>query len=113
MSATAIAIRDQVPVHRVRDFTRHAGPFTRRVHRPGELGITEIAQLLGVGHPTVYRWQRLGRLPEPIKGRSGLQAWDRDQVERWATETLAECAQCGARPMDLLRHTAMKHRGSR
>lgn len=113
ISATAIALRDQAPVHRVRDSTRHAGPFTRRVHGPGELGITEIAQLLGVGHPTVYRWQRLGRLPGPIKGRLGLQAWDQDQVERWAAEHLTECAQCGARPMDLLRHTAMKHRGGR
>lgn len=113
MSASAIALHDRVPVHRVRDSTRHAGPFTRRVHGAGELGITEIAQLLGVGHPTVYRWQRLGRLPEPIKGRPGLQAWDRDQVQRWAAEHLTECAQCGARPMDLLRHTAMKHRGGR
>lgn len=112
LSALAIASRDQVPVHRVRDATRHAGPFTRRVHRPGELGITEIAQLLGVGHPTVYRWRRLGRLPEPIPGRSGLESWSREEVERWADATLVECDQCEARPMDLLRHTAMKHRGT-
>lgn len=110
ISAGAIARRDQAPVHRVRDSTRHAGPFTRRVHRPGELGITEIAQLLGLGHPTVYRWERRGLLPEPVKGRPGPAAWSRDDIERWAAQNLAECEQCGARPLDLLRHTAMKHR---
>lgn len=109
LSALAIAERDQVPVHRVRDATRPFGPFTRRVHKPGEVGITEIADLLGVGHPTIYRWHRLGRMPAPIAGRRGFVSWPLDQVQEWAEQNLTVCAMCEAKPMDLLRHMAMKH----
>lgn len=44
------------------------------------LSATDVATLFGVGKSTVWRWARLGSLPEPVR-ICGTTRWRRDDIE--------------------------------
>src|SRR2546421_2401511 len=52
------------------------------------LGVPEIAELLGVSRPSVWRYVRREDFPEPDAQVSGKRLWKRVTVERWAKKTL-------------------------
>jgi predicted DNA-binding transcriptional regulator AlpA len=47
------------------------------------VGITEIAQLLGLKHATVTNWHRRGHMPAPDAQLSFGPVWRRSTIERW------------------------------
>jgi predicted DNA-binding transcriptional regulator AlpA len=51
------------------------------------VGVPEIAEMLGVSRPTVWRYLRRD-FPEPDAQVSGKRLWRRVTVERWAKKTL-------------------------
>jgi predicted DNA-binding transcriptional regulator AlpA len=52
------------------------------------LGVPEIAEMLGVSRPSVWRYVRREDFPEPDAQVSGKRLWRRAPVERWAKKTL-------------------------
>jgi predicted site-specific integrase-resolvase len=51
------------------------------------VGLSEIAQRLGVQLNTAQMWRKRGRLPEPRWTVSGAPAWEWRDVENWARAT--------------------------
>lgn len=51
------------------------------------VGITEIAERLGVQRKTAVMWRLRGRLPEPRWTVSGNPAWEWSTIEAWARAT--------------------------
>lgn len=51
------------------------------------VGLSEIAQRLGVAHDTPYKWKLRGLLPEPRWTVSGWPAWAWSDIEEWARAT--------------------------
>ena len=51
------------------------------------VGLTEIAERLGVQPETPQRWRMRDVMPEPRWTVSGRPAWDWPDVERWAKDT--------------------------
>ena len=51
------------------------------------VGISEIADRLGVQRATVDQWRHRGLLPDPRWTISGNPAWDWSDIETWAQET--------------------------
>lgn len=51
------------------------------------VGLSDIADRLGVARPTVKAWKQRGLLPEPKWRASGGPLWDWPQIERWARKT--------------------------
>ena len=43
----------------------------------------ELARMLSVSKPTIWRWLSEGRLPEPIRLTSQCLRWKRDVVLSW------------------------------
>lgn len=43
----------------------------------------ELAELLSVSKPSIWRWLSEGRLPEPIRLTAQCLRWRRDQVNDW------------------------------
>jgi predicted DNA-binding transcriptional regulator AlpA len=52
------------------------------------VGVPEIADMLGVSRPSVWRYVRRDDFPEPDAQVSGKRLWKRAAVERWAKRTL-------------------------
>jgi predicted DNA-binding transcriptional regulator AlpA len=52
------------------------------------VGVPEIAEMLGVSRPSVWRYVRRDDFPEPDAQVSGKRLWKRVTVERWAKKTL-------------------------
>jgi predicted DNA-binding transcriptional regulator AlpA len=52
------------------------------------VGVPEIAEMLGVSRPSVWRYVRRDDFPEPDMQVSGKRLWKRVTVERWAKKTL-------------------------
>jgi predicted DNA-binding transcriptional regulator AlpA len=52
------------------------------------VGVPEIAELLGVSRPSVWRYVRREDFPKPDAQVSGKRLWRRSTVERWAKKTL-------------------------
>jgi predicted DNA-binding transcriptional regulator AlpA len=52
------------------------------------VGVPEIAEMLGVSRPSVWRYLRRADFPEPDAQVSGKRLWKRTTVERWAKRTL-------------------------
>jgi predicted DNA-binding transcriptional regulator AlpA len=52
------------------------------------VGVPEIAEMLGVSRPTVWRYIRRDDFPEPDAQVSGKRLWKRVTVERWRKRTL-------------------------
>ena len=54
---------------------------------PDPVGLSEIADRLGVARQTAKQWRLRGVLPEPKWTVSGSPAWDWVDVQRWARKT--------------------------
>jgi predicted DNA-binding transcriptional regulator AlpA len=52
------------------------------------VGVPEIAEMLGVSRPTIWRYVRRDDFPQPDAQVSGKRLWKRSAVERWARKTL-------------------------
>jgi predicted DNA-binding transcriptional regulator AlpA len=52
------------------------------------VGVPEIAEMLGVSRPSVWRYVRRDDFPAPDAEVSGKRLWKRVTVERWAKRTL-------------------------
>jgi len=52
------------------------------------VGVPEIAEMLGVSRPSVWRYVRRDDFPEPDAQVSGKRLWKRARIERWAKKTL-------------------------
>jgi predicted DNA-binding transcriptional regulator AlpA len=52
------------------------------------VGVPEIAEMLGVSRPSVWRYVRRADFPDPEAQVSGKRLWKRSAVERWARKTL-------------------------
>lgn len=109
----AIAKEAGVSARTVTAVTKPYGPFrvARRRLPPGMLGVTAVAELLGVTDPTVAAWARRGYLPVPdfVTAR-GRRVWLVSTIEAWLPGAgLAECQSCGARVRQLAIHHARRH----
>lgn len=52
------------------------------------VGVPEIAEMLDVARPSVWRYVRRDDFPAPEAEVSGKRLWKRAAVERWARKTL-------------------------
>ena len=52
------------------------------------VGVPEIAEMLGVSRPSVWRYVRRNDFPQPEAQVSGKRLWKRVTVQRWAKRTL-------------------------
>jgi predicted DNA-binding transcriptional regulator AlpA len=52
------------------------------------VGVPEIAEMLHVSRPSVWRYVRRDDFPEPDAQVSGKRLWKRSAIERWARKTL-------------------------
>lgn len=110
----AIADQYEVRVERVRRVTKPYGPFPGPGGRlpEGVIGLNGIARKAGVSAPSVTRWQRTGRLPEPdFTTAKGRPLWLPNTVQSWLDTApfLHECHVCGARCVSLGHHVAFVH----
>jgi len=46
-------------------------------------GLKDLARLHGVSRSTIYRWRKLGLLPEPVEGPFGSPRWRVEDVETY------------------------------
>ena len=51
------------------------------------MGPMEVAEYLGVKVPTVWQWQKRGRLPFAERTISGVPLWTSATIDRWARDT--------------------------
>ena len=52
--------------------------------RPGTLiGIKDVAWLVSVSRPTIYRWVQNGDFPQPVRVGSNAVRWKAEDVEQW------------------------------
>lgn len=111
---TALSRSTGASHHTIREATREFGPFPRRNTPAGYLGLTDVADLLGLPNPTVSKWRTQGFLPDPIAAAGVRPLWTSKQILEWAQDqALPTCPACGARPRDLTRHHGATHRGRR
>ena len=47
---------------------------------------SELAALLGVSVPTVWRWSKIGRLPKGRQLSPGVTAWDGVEIAEWLAQ---------------------------
>lgn len=50
---------------------------------------TQVAELLSVSRPTIWRWLQAGILPKPIK-LSGSTRWLLSEIEQWIKDQEAQ-----------------------
>ena len=43
----------------------------------------DVCNLLRITYPTLYRWLKDGRFPEPVNGRGRKLLWSPEVVEEW------------------------------
>lgn len=114
VSIAAIVRDEGVSRQRVVVATEAFGPFRQRPGSRSEVGVTELAEILGLSLPTVLRWVEAGRVPPSLcpGTRGRRRRWARDMILEWISGLdLPVCPQCGARPRDLARHIGAVHRG--
>lgn len=112
---SAIATTSGVSQSVIRAATKPHGPFRARYTRTpeGVLGVTALADRVGMSEPAVLNWVRAGRVPEPDYTVGGRRLWLTSTIEAWlAVADLAHCPQCGARCLSLGQHRASAHRAS-
>ena len=105
----------QVPAGLIGRHTAGHGPFpppvgTRRLP-DGLLGISAIAERVGLTSPPVLRWRAAGRLPDPdfVTAR-GRELWFEATIEEWLDSAdLQTCGECGARCYSVAQHHKAKH----
>lgn len=110
-----IAAEAQVSQTAVRAATQPHGPFRARYTRTpdGVLGVTALANRVGMSEPAVLNWVRAGRVPEPNFIVGGRRLWLASTIEEWLTVAdLAHCPQCGARCLSLGQHRAAAHKAT-
>ena len=112
----AIAEEHRVRVEVVRRVTKPYGPFSMPGGRlpEGVLGVNGVARMAGVSCPTILRWQKTGRLPQPdFTTAHGRALWLPATIERWldSAEFLVTCEVCGARCVSIGHHRSAIHGG--
>ena len=62
--------------------------MSMRLIRQDLLTVREVAQRLGLGTRTVWRWSALGHLPRPVRlGKTGRTArWKSKEIERFVAK---------------------------
>lgn len=89
------------------------GPFYRHGPRlpPGLVGLKALAELVGIGEPTIVRWVAKGVVPPPdFVTAAGRKIWQVSTVTRWLEDSdLDECEACGARCLSVSRHRTLAH----
>ncbi len=50
------------------------------------LRVGDVAQIIGVSVPTIYRWQKIGHFPKATKFGPAMVGWPRNVVEQWIEE---------------------------
>jgi len=50
------------------------------------LTVRDACALLCVSYPTIYRWLRDGRFPEPVNGRGRKLLWTQATIEQWMNQ---------------------------
>lgn len=113
-SIASIARRDRVDARVVRRATGPYGPFPRGrrvIDAADPIGMVELSRRLRVSDPTVWRWFRLGLLPDPDMWTvAGRPRWEPSTVDRWRAESgWPTCRQCGATVRSLVRHSGAVH----
>lgn len=53
------------------------------------LRVGDVAKLLGISAPTVWRWAREGKLPKPLKITSRITVWKKTEVIPYVEALLA------------------------
>ncbi|MEJ3960633.1 AlpA family phage regulatory protein [Brachymonas sp. G13] len=49
----------------------------------------EVAVLLNISQESLYRWQRVGLFPKPVKYGPRCVGWPREVVEQWLADKRA------------------------
>lgn len=105
-----------VPASRVARHTAQLGPFpppSGGARIPdGLLGISAIADHLGLSSPTLIAWRRAGRIPTcDFTTARGRELWLKGTIDRWVSEAewLQTCPDCGARCVSASRHQGTAH----
>jgi prophage regulatory protein len=50
------------------------------------LRAADVCSVLNISIPTLYRWQRVGLFPKPIKYGPNCSGWERESVDAWIAE---------------------------
>lgn len=50
------------------------------------LGIRQLEEMLGITRTTIYRWQRDGNFPAPLKLGQRANRWREDEILNWLAE---------------------------
>jgi len=50
--------------------------------------LDDVVNRLQVSKPSVYKWIREGKMPEPIK--LGKMRWSKDRIEQWMKENFEQ-----------------------
>lgn len=50
------------------------------------LRAADVCSTLSISIPTLYRWQKLGFFPKPIKYGPNCTGWKRETVDAWIAE---------------------------
>jgi prophage regulatory protein len=56
------------------------------------ISFPEVARLIGVSIPTLYRWNKTGRFPKPIRLGPARVGFFVSDVDAWLAERKAEAA---------------------
>ena len=114
-SLRAISEDYHVPPGRIGHHTAAHGPFPPPTGiRPlpdGLMGVTAVADRVGLASPAVLRWRTAGRLPTPdfVTAR-GRELWLSTTIERWLQDAeFQTCPDCGARCLALAKHRSARH----
>jgi prophage regulatory protein len=54
------------------------------------LRVHQVALLLGIHEMTVWKWQRVGKMPKPIKVGDNTTAWRATDISEWLAAKVKE-----------------------